>query len=244
MSSLIVWPSWPPPEPLANPLYSAASPGLPVNTIFQGDFYSLAGCTAHISFSASCKHTHTAKAASLVSLTFLSSYSIWWPSTCYILGLSSQGQGKVIFYPLPLLLLSGANPVFSARNGFVPFLICGKLLISLTSLVKHTPTQPPAFLKCPSSWFIHADGLSSGFFWRESIFALRWSVSGIRFLWWPCEANLYSPCVFLQVRSLRNKRRDAELREWGQWWCDQQLIIHGDFWTDSTNSLYFSQVPS
>lgn len=63
MSSLIVWPSWPPPEPLANPLYSAASPGLPVNTIFQGDFYSLAGCTAHISFSASCKHTHTAKSS-------------------------------------------------------------------------------------------------------------------------------------------------------------------------------------
>lgn len=50
----------PTPQPLTGPLCSAASPGMPVNTIFQGEFCPLAGCTAHISFSPPCKHTHPA----------------------------------------------------------------------------------------------------------------------------------------------------------------------------------------
>lgn len=151
-------------------------------------FFPLAGCTAHISFYPSCKHTQL-PASSPVSLTSLSSCSVQWPPTCYILAFSSQGQGKAIFHPLPLLVLSGANPVPSARNGFVPFFNLWEAVNQSAFLSElHTyaaPCLPQMSCKLSHTGFIHADGLASGFLWRESGFALRWSVPAIRFLWRP-----------------------------------------------------------
>lgn len=102
-----------------------------------------------------------------------------------MLAFSSQGQGKAIFYPLPLLLLSGANPVPSARNGFVPFFNLWEAVRQSYFLDEgHTyaaPCLPQMSWKLlhPCRWALPV--VSCG----GNGFALRWSVPGIRFLWWP-----------------------------------------------------------
>lgn len=92
----------------------------------------------------------------------------------------------MISHPLPRLLLPGANPVPSVRNGFVPFFFLPRKLLTL--LAKPRPTQPPPpemSRELSHGCLIRGDGLSEGPSWRESGFALRWLVPGARFVRWP-----------------------------------------------------------